>query len=167
MSGILAAFPTEDALRNALATIREHDISYETYTPKPLDEHPTGSPLPLVMFIAGMIGFLGFFYLLVWAFVWNWPLDIGGRPLLSWPAFIPITFELGILSAVVAGFVGYFIINRMPCPYAPIDNCVSMRGAMRDTWIVAVETPDDLVVTRARRLLEHHAPLRIEEIPDE
>jgi hypothetical protein len=167
MSGVLAAFATEHALRSALTALQDRHIAYETYTPKPLDEHPTGSPLPLLMFIVGMVAFLGFFFLLTWAYVWDWPIDIGGRPLFSWPVFVPITFELGILAAVAAGFLGYFVINGMPRLYAPIDNCVSMRDAMRDTWIVAVETADGRLVTRARRLLERHAPLRIEDIPDE
>jgi len=167
MSGVLAAFETEHALRGALATLRVHDFAYETYTPYPLDEHPTGSPLPLIMFIGGMVGFCGFFFLLSWAFVWNWPIDIGGRPLFSWPTFVPITFELGILSAVFAGFIGYLVINRMPRPYAPVDHCESMRRAMRDLWLVTVDSDDARTIRRARHLLADHAPLRIEEIPDE
>lgn len=167
MSGILAAFETETALARALATLQERHLEYETYTPAPLDENPSGSPLPLVMFIAGMVGFLGFFFLLTWVNVWNWPLDIGGRPPFSWPTFVPITFELGILSAVTAGFIGYFVVNRMPCLYAPIDNCESMRRAMRDLWIVAVESEDGDQLELAHRLLAGHAPLRIEEIPAE
>jgi hypothetical protein len=167
MSGILAVFETERALTHALSALRERRFGFETYTPKPLDEHPTGSPLPLVMFIAGMVGFCGFFFLLTWVNVWNWPIDIGGRPLFSWPAFVPITFELGILSAVGAGFIGYFVINGMPRLYEPIDNCESMRRAMRDWWIVAIESKDATRLAQARALLASHAPLRIEEIPEE
>lgn len=167
MSGFLAAFETEAALVRALSTLREHRLQYETYTPKPLDEKPSGSPLPLVMFIAGMIAFCGFFFLLTWVNVWNWPIDIGGRPLFSWPVFVPITFELGILSAVAVGMIGYFAVNRMPCLYAPIDNCRSMRRAMRDLWIVAVESKDADLLALARRLLAGQSPLRIEEIPEE
>jgi hypothetical protein len=167
MTGILAAFERECELIDAIAALQTHRFEYETYTPKPLDEHPTGSPLPLIMFIAGMVGFCGFFFLMTWVNVWNWPIDIGGRPLLSWPVFVPITFELGILSAVVAGFVGYFIINRMPRLYEPIDSCESMRRAMRDLWIVAVESGDAGHVARAGRLLARYRPLRMEEIPEE
>jgi Protein of unknown function (DUF3341) len=167
MSGVLAAFESEAELVKALAALREQQFSFETYTPKPLDEHPTGSPLPLIMFVAGMIGFCGFFFLLTWVNVWNWPIDIGGRPLLSWPAFVPIVFELGILSAVVAGFIGFFVINRMPRLYEPIDNCQSMRRAMRDLWIVAVDSDDGARVSRASDLLAGHHPLRIEGIPSE
>jgi hypothetical protein len=167
MSGVLAAFESEAELVSAIDTLRDQQFSFETYTPKPLDEHPSGSPLPLIMFIAGMVGFCGFFFLLTWVNVWNWPIDIGGRPLLSWPTFVPITFELGILSAVVAGFIGYFIINRMPRLYEPIDNCEAMRRAMRDLWIVAVNSDDAAHVSRAGDLLARHHPLLIEGIPPE
>jgi hypothetical protein len=167
MTGILAAFERESELSDAIAALQSHQFEYETYTPKPLHEHPTGSPLPLIMFIAGMVGFCGFFFLMTWVNVWNWPIDIGGRPLLSWPVFVPITFELGILSAVVAGFVGYFVINRMPRLYEPIDNCQSMRRAMRDLWIVTVESQNTEHVTRAGHLLARYRPLRMEEIPAE
>jgi hypothetical protein len=167
MTGIVAAFERESDLIEAIAALRVHKFGYETYTPKPLDEHPTGSPLPLVMFIGGMIGFCGFFFLLTWVNVWNWPIDIGGRPLFSWPVFVPIVFELGILSAVVAGFIGYFIINRMPRLYEPVDNCESMRRAMQDLWIVAVESEDAQRVFQAGDVLAKYHPLCMEEIPAE
>ena len=167
MSGILAAFESEAELVRALAALRDRQFKYETYTPKPLDEHPSGSPLPLIMFIAGMIAFSGFFFLLTWVNMWNWPIDIGGRPLFSWPAFVPITFELGILSAVVAGFIGYFVINRLPRLYEPIDNCRSMRRAMCDLWIVAVDSDDSARTSQARQLLATCGPLCIEGIPAE
>jgi hypothetical protein len=119
------------------------------------------------MFIAGMVGYCGIFFLLTWVNVWNWPIDIGGRPLFSWPTFVPITFELGILSAVVAGFIGYFIINRMPRLYEPIDNCRAMQRAMRDLWIVAVTSEDAAHIARAGDILARHQPLLIEGIPPE
>lgn len=167
MSGILAAFENEHALSGAIDVLREHRFAYETYTPKPLDRNPTGSPLPLLMFIAGMIGFCGFFALLTWVSVWDLPINIGGRPPFSWPTFVPVTFELGIVCAVAAGFLGYFVINRMPRLYEPIDNCASMGRVMSDLWVVAVETDDNVRLTHANELLKRCAPLRIEEIPSE
>jgi Protein of unknown function (DUF3341) len=166
MTGVLAAFETETALTKAVSTLQRHDVAYETYTPKPLDENPTGSPLPLIMFIAGMIGFCGFFFLLTWVNVWNWPLDIGGRPLFSWPTFVPITFELGILTAVTAGFIGYFVVNGLPRLYEPIDHCQSMRRVMCDLWIVAVESEDADLIASAHQLLAGHRPLSMEEVPE-
>ena len=82
------------------------------------------------MFIAGMIGFLRLLLLLTWESAWNWPIDIGGRPPFSWPVFVPIAFELGILCAVGAGFLGYFVINRMPTA-VPSRSTTACRWAER------------------------------------
>jgi hypothetical protein len=167
MSGIIAAFETENALRCAVASLRDRQIGYETYTPKPLDENPAGSSLPLVMFIAGMAGFCGSFLFMTWGYVWYWAIDIGGRPTFSWPAFVPIAFELGILSAVAAGFIGYFVICALPRLYEPVSNCASIRRATRDLWLVAVENDDWDCLAQAHRLLADHRPLLVEEIGEE
>ena len=117
MSGIVAAFETQQALEHALARLRAERIGMiETYTPKALtdDETGVGSPLPLMIFLAGMIGAAAMFGLETYADVVNWPVDVGGRPAFSWPAFVPIAFEVGVLFAITTGFFGYFIVNRMP-----------------------------------------------------
>ena len=152
MNGVLVGFETEYALRHALDRLAsEHIGDIETYTPKALDEHPTGSPLPLAMFLAGVLGFVGFFLLMTYADVWAYPQDIGGRPDFAWPAFVPIAFELGVLCAMGVGFLGYFVLCRMPRPYDPIDACDSFRRASRDGWFVAVRSPDAPGIGRAPR----------------
>lgn len=164
MKGVLAGFETENALRHALDRLAAEDVeAVETYTPKPLDEHPAGSPLPLVMFVAGMLGFIGFFLLMTYADVWAYPLNIGGRPKFAWPSFVPIAFELGVLCAMAAGFFGYFVLCRLPRPYDPIDECASFRRASRDGWFVAVRSPDPGHIGRARDLLAGLKPTSVEE----
>jgi hypothetical protein len=166
MTGILAAFDTERDLRHAVERLRAERIdALETYTPMALDERPSGSPLPLVMFVAGMLGFVGFFALMAYADVWNYPLNIGGRPRFSWPAFVPIAFELSVLTAMAAGFFGYFIVCRMPRLHEPIDECDSFREAMRDGWFVAIRTEEVERLSHARAVLDTLNPAVIEVIP--
>ncbi len=164
MTGLLAAFSTEERLRGALARLADaHIRGWETYTPKPLDEHPSGSPLPLVMFVAGMLGFIGFFALMTYADVWDYPIDIGGRPNFAWPSFVPIAFELAALCAMGAGFLGFFIACRLPRLYAPIDECDDFRAAMRDGWFVAIRAKDAAELARARAVLADTHPSAVQD----
>lgn len=140
MSSVLAAFHDQTALQSALHRLRSAELGpLETYTPQPLTEG--ASPLPLMIFLAGALTTAVSFALQVYANVSAYPLDIGGRPRFSWPAFVPIALENGILAAVIAGFFGYLILNRLPRLYEPIDEAIAIRRASRDLWCIAVQTP--------------------------
>lgn len=159
--GLFFAFATPHELEAALASLREAQIGpIETFTPTPLESGP--SIVPILILIAGILGAVASFALQTYANVAAYPIDIGGRPYFSWPAFVPIAFENGVLAAVLAGFFGYFIVNRLPHLYDPIDECDAMRRAIRDFWCVAVRTDDP---DRAREILRAHAPARIEALP--
>jgi len=171
MKGLLAGFDSEQALREALqrfASWRE----IETYTPMPLSPPglvpaPRGaSPaftLPLAMFIAGIAGFSAFFWLMAFADVRAYPLDIGGRPNFAWPTFVPIAFELGVLCAMAAGFFGFFIVCRLPRLFDPIDQCASLKRASRDGWFLAIRSSDAAHLEQARGILVALRPASIEE----
>jgi len=167
MSGLVAAFETEAALVQALTRLRAEPVGrIETYTPKALDEDEkgTGSPMPLLIFLAGMAGAAGMYALETYADVLNWPVNVGGRPPFSWPAFVPIAFEIGVLFAVSTGFFGYLVIAGLSRLWDPVDECGAMRRAMRDLWVVAVYSDDDDRLSRARRVIDALGPLSVEYI---
>lgn len=157
--GVLVAFETEEALADALKALRAAEAGpITTFTPKPIEERHT--IIPVVILAAGVLGFIASFGLQTYANVFAYPLDIGGRPGLSWPAFVPIAFENGVLAAILAGFFGYLIANRMPRLYEPVDECRAMRRAIRDLYCVAVQTEDP---DRVRTALRDHHFASIEE----
>lgn len=167
MTTIIVRFDTEQALENAAARLRaECATEVVTYTPKALaeDESGRGSPIPLMIFVAGIVGAAAMFGLETYSDVLNWPVNVGGRPPLSWPAFVPIAFEFGVLCAITTGFFAYVIAGRLTRLWEPVDEADAMRVAMRDGWLLAVRSNDPGEMARARRLLQalpHHG---IEEI---
>lgn len=166
MKSLLAGFPSAEALKRAMQELERARIECaETYTPMPLEREASGSVLPLLMFLAGMGGFIGFFLLMSYANVRAYPLDIGGRPDFAWPPYIPIAFEFGVLCAMVIGFFGYFALCRMPTLYDPIDECESFREASRNGWFLTVRSEDAESLVHARRTLEKLDPSSLEEFP--
>ena len=164
MKAILVEFETQAALEEALARLDRAGISgIETYSPMPPDAGSARSALPWCMFVAGILGFAGFFALMTYADVHAYPLNLGGRPAFAWPTFVPIAFELGVLCAMVTGFVGYFIACRMPQLYDPVDECRAFGRASRDGWLLSIGAEDAERLSAARTVLAPLAPTSVEE----
>lgn len=163
---ILAMWAEEHGLSQALACFRDARIGpLETYTPAPLQDEPTTSPIPFIILAAGLLGAVASFGLQTYSFTVAYPFDIGGRPQFAWASFIPIAFENAVLIAIVAGFAAFMLINRLPRLYDPVDESDAMRRATRDRWFLQVATEDPAVLARAHALLDGLHPVSVEELP--
>ena len=109
--------------------------------------------LPLIVLIAGIIGAVSGYLLQYWTMVIDYPHNIGGRPLHSWPSFIPVTFETTVLFAGVTAVVAMIALNRLPQPYHPVFNVPQFDLASDDRFFLAIEAEDPKFDAAAVRTL--------------
>jgi len=169
--GLVAEFETQEAIETAADAARKAGYrTMDAYTPYPiegLDEKLGMSPTRLgwIVLAAGIAGALGGFFMQYYANVVFYPLNIGGKPLNSWPNWIVITFEVTVLfSAFTAGL---FMLGRngLPRPYHPIFNTPGFENATRDRFFLCIETADDRFdLNGTRTFLEELEPLRVSEV---
>ncbi|HEX3996205.1 MAG TPA: DUF3341 domain-containing protein [Acetobacteraceae bacterium] len=163
---IVASFAQEAGLVEAVRQCEAARVGpIETYTPAPLQGQSTASPIPLIILLAGLAAGAMSFLLQSYSAAVAFRFDIGGRPPVSWPSFVPTTFENAALIAIAAGFISFMAINRMPKLYEPVDEAAGMRGASRDRWVLRVASDNAAVVERAHALLRDLNPILVEELP--
>jgi hypothetical protein len=147
--GVVAEFPTPHELIHAVEKTREAGYRWiEAYTPFPVEGLAEALALkrnnvPLITLIGGLAGGLGGFFFQYWVSVIAYPLNIGGRPLNSWPAFIPVTFELTVLGAALSAVFGMLALNGLPRPHHPLFNVKRfVKHATSDRFYLCIEARD-------------------------
>ena len=121
--------------------------------------------MPLLVLLAGILGGCSAYFMEWFANVVSYPLNIGGRPLHSWPAFIPITFELTVLGASLTAFFFSLGLSGLPRPYHPMFNLPEFERASQDRFFLCIETADpQFDGQRTRSFLESLDPLIVKEV---
>lgn len=146
--GLLAEFDTPERLVRAAR--ESYGAGYrrvDAFSPYPIEEawEELGhhrSKLPAIVLGGGVIGCLVGFFFQYWVNVIYWPLNIGGRPFDSWPAFIPVTFECTILFAALSAVLGMLALNGLPMPYHPVFNVRRFALASKDRYFLCIEARD-------------------------
>ncbi len=169
--GLLAEFGDSESLVAALRKARAEGYTYmDTHTPYPVAETADALGFPksemgTVMFIGGLVGALGGFMMQYWDNAYGYSLNIGGRPYLSGPSFIPITFEMMVLTASLSGLFGLMAICGLPRLNHPLFNNKVFDRATRDRFFLSLEAADpkfDREATAA--FLTTLNPLSVEEV---
>jgi len=119
----------------------------------------------IATFLGGIIGGVGTYFLQWYAAVVDYPINAGGRPLHSWPAFVPATFELTILGAALAAFVALLALNGLPRLNHPVFEAKDFDLASRNRFFLAIRASDPRFdIERTRDELQALHPLRISEV---
>jgi hypothetical protein len=171
--GLMAEFDDPNSL--VAATHRARAEGYrcmDAYSPYPIEElhealgaHHTR--LPLIVLIGGVAGGIGGYGLQYWSSVVAYPLNIGGKPLHSWPAFIPVTFECVILVAALSCVLGMLALNGLPQPYHPVFNVPRFALASRNRFFLCIESKDPKFdVNATRHFLETLNPREVTTVAD-
>jgi hypothetical protein len=170
--GMMAEFDTPSDL--VAAARHTHEAGYQkidAYSPFPIEElaeaigfHRNG--VPLVVLVGGILGGLSGYLMQYWVAAVSYPVNVGGRPYHSWPAFIVVTFEMTILFAGIAAVFGMLALNGLPMPYHPVFNVPRFAFATKDRFFLIIFSSDPKYEAGATRsFLEGLKPRSISEVP--
>lgn len=170
--GVMAEFDTAQACVDAArATTAQGYTKVEAYTPVPIEElnqilHVRRTRLPLATLIGGLAGMATGFALQYWVSVIDYPINVGGRPFASWPAFVVPSYELTILFSALTAALFMIIANGLPQPYHPVFNVPRFSLASSDKFFLVVEAADPRFdVAATSRFLEGLGARGVYEVP--
>lgn len=146
--GVLAEYDSPSAIFSACEKVRDAGFRrFDSFTPFPvhnLDKAMGLGPsyLPWLVLIAGILGAFLAMLLMVWTSAYDYPLNIGGKPTWSIPAFIPITFEVTILFSGLTAVFGMFVLNKMPIYHHPLNDISQFKKVTDDKFFIIIKARD-------------------------
>jgi len=171
--GIMAEFDSVNALMDAANRTREAGYKkIDAYSPFPVEGLAEAigfhrDEVPLVVLIGALLGGLGGYLLQYWISVVSYPVNVGGKPYHSWPAFIVVTFEMTILFGGIFAVFGMLALNGLPMPYHPVFNVPRFAFATKDRFFLIVFSSDPKYKPdEVRRFLDSLGPRSVSEVPD-
>jgi len=170
--GLLAEFDdVNDAIVAAKSAYAAGYRKLDAYAPFPVEELSEAvgfqkNGVALVCLCGGLLGCTGAFILQWWINTISYPINIGGRPLNSWPSFIIVTFEMTILFSGLSAVFGMLALNGLPMPYHPVFNVPRFDLASKDRFFLIVFSSDkNYDAVRTRQFLEGLNPISVAEVP--
>ncbi|MEW5882741.1 MAG: DUF3341 domain-containing protein [Armatimonadota bacterium] len=171
LRGFTAHYETPEALIEAARRAREAGYSrLDALTPYAVEGlvealGQRDDRVPKIVLAGGVLGALSGFSLQVYVAAFDYPMNIGGRPNISWPSFIPITFECGVLAAALSALVGMLMLNGLPRPHHPVFDAPEIERVTDDRFVLFIESDDPQFNTsETREFLKATGAVSVQEV---